>query len=77
MGHRDEGYVEIRSDLSLDSREKLHRKDDAERDGQKETGVEKEGEGWMETQIESDSQTKGRRDFSLRCPSLDTRTHDL
>lgn len=71
MGHRDEGYVEIRSDLSRD------RKDDAERDGQKETGVEKEGEGWMETQIESDSQTKGRRDFSLRCPSLDTRTHDL
>lgn len=77
MGHRDEGYVEICSDLSRDSREKLRRKDDAERDGQKETGVEKEGEGWMETQIESDSQIKGRRDFSLRCPSLDTRTHDL
>lgn len=77
MERGNEGYVEIRSDLFRDSREKLHREDDAERDGQKETGVEKEGEGWMEMQIESDSQTKGRRDFRLRCPSLDTRTHDL
>ena len=41
-------------------RESLCKEDDSERDGQKETGVEKEGEGRMETKMESDSQTKGR-----------------
>lgn len=37
--------MEISGDLSCDRREDLCREDDAERDGQKETGVEKEGEG--------------------------------
>lgn len=65
---RNEVCMEISGDLSRDRRENLCREDDAERDGQKETGVEKEGKGWMETEIESDSQTKGRRtwDFIVR-----------
>lgn len=41
----NEVCMEISSDLSCDSRENLCRENDAERDGQKETGVEKEGEG--------------------------------
>lgn len=81
----NEVSVEISSDLSCDSRENLCREDDAERDGQKETGVEKEGEGWMETEIESDSQTKRQRDIRLHHPSVvahdgfekETKTHDL
>lgn len=73
----NEVCMEISSDLSCDSRENLCREDDAERDGQKETGVEKEGKGWMETKIESDSQTKGRRDFRLPRPSVEARTRDL
>lgn len=45
MEHGNEGCMKISSDLSHDSRENLCREDDAERDGQKETGVETEGEG--------------------------------
>ncbi len=45
MERGDEVRMDKSSDLSCNGRENLCREDDAERDGQKETGVEKERKG--------------------------------